>query len=78
MTEIVLVTLAIDTETAKIDPRAPFMVNSRRRGTRHNRPCFDKPEVIEQFRPGKTLVRSEAEWNAETEDWIFGRRIDDA
>jgi hypothetical protein len=29
MKEIVLVTLAIDTETGEINPKAPFMVNSR-------------------------------------------------
>jgi hypothetical protein len=29
--EIVLVTLAVDTETGRIDAKAPFMVNSRRR-----------------------------------------------
>jgi hypothetical protein len=78
MTEIVLVTLAIDTETGKIDPDAPFMVNSRRRGTRYNRPYYDEPEVIAQFRPGECQVRFEAEWNPKTGDWIFGRRIDDA
>jgi hypothetical protein len=53
------------------------MVNSRRRGPRYNRPYDDEPGVMEQFRPGETRVRFEAEWNAETEDWIFGRRIDD-
>jgi hypothetical protein len=40
MKEIVLVSLAIDTETGKIDPKAPFMVNSRRSGTRYNRPLL--------------------------------------
>jgi hypothetical protein len=28
--EIVLVTLAVDTETGQIDPKAPFLVNSGR------------------------------------------------
>jgi hypothetical protein len=32
MKEIVLVTLAIDTETGEIDPKAPFMVNSSQPG----------------------------------------------
>jgi hypothetical protein len=32
MKEIVLVTRAIDPETGEIDPSAPFMVNSGRRG----------------------------------------------
>jgi hypothetical protein len=77
MKEIVLVTLAIDTQTGEIDPKAPFMVNSRWRGPRYNRPYDDEPGVMEQFQPGETQVRFEAEWNAETEDWIFGRRIDD-
>jgi hypothetical protein len=78
MTEIVLVTLAIDTETGKIDPDAPFMVNSRRSGTRYNRPYYDEPGVIEQFRPGESQARFEAEWNDEKEDWIFGKRVDHA
>jgi hypothetical protein len=38
MKEIVLVTLAMDTETGEIDPEAPFMVNSQRSGPRYNRP----------------------------------------
>jgi hypothetical protein len=77
MKEIVLVTLAIDTATGEIDPKAPW-VNSRRRGTRYNRPYEDEPGVIEQFRPGESQARFEAEWNDEKEDWIFGGRIDDA
>jgi hypothetical protein len=37
MKEIVLVTLAVDMKTGRIDRGAPFMVNSRsRRGTRYN------------------------------------------
>jgi hypothetical protein len=78
MKEIVLVTLAIDTATGEIDPKAPFMVNSRRRGPRYNRPYEDEPGVIEQFRPGECQVRFEAEWNDEKRDWIFGKRVDDA
>jgi hypothetical protein len=60
MKEIVLVTLAVDTETGRIDPTAPLMVNSRRRGPRYNRPYEDEPSVIEQFRPGDCQVRFEA------------------
>jgi hypothetical protein len=78
MKEIVLVTLAVDMETGEIDPKAPFMVNSRRRGPRHNRPYEDEPGVIEQFRPGERQVRFEAECNDEKEDWVFGKRVDDA
>ena len=78
MKEIVLVTLAIDTETGEIDPKAPFMVNSHRRGLRYNRPYEDEPEVIAQFRPGECQVRFEAEWDDEKENWIFGKRVDDA
>jgi hypothetical protein len=51
--EIVLITLAIDTATGEIDAEAPFMVNSRRRGPRYNRPYEDERGVIEQFRPGE-------------------------
>jgi hypothetical protein len=78
MKEIVLVTLAIDTETGEIDPKAPFLVNSRRRGPRYNRPNEDEPGVIEQFRPGGRQVRFKAKWNDEKGDWIFGKRVDDA
>jgi hypothetical protein len=78
MKEIVLVTLAVDSETGRIDPKGPFMVNSRRRGPRSNRPYEDEPGVIEQFRPGEPQARFEAEWNDEKEDWIFGKRVDDA
>jgi hypothetical protein len=59
MREIVLVTLAIDTATSEIDHKAPFMVNSRRRGIRYNRPYEDEPDVIEQFRPGECQARFE-------------------
>jgi hypothetical protein len=54
------------------------MVNSRRRGPRYNRPYEDEPGVIEQFRPGESQARFEAEWDDETGDWIFGKRVDDA
>jgi hypothetical protein len=63
MKEIVLVTLAIDTETGEVDPTAPFTVNSRRRGTLYNKPYYDEPEVIAQFRPGECQARFGAEWN---------------
>jgi hypothetical protein len=69
---------AIDTETGEINPKAPFMVNSRRRGFRANRPYEDEPGVIDQFRPGECQAQFEAVWNEETGDWIFGRRVDDA
>jgi hypothetical protein len=77
MKEIVLVTLAVDAETGEIDPKAPFMVNSQRRGTRYNCPYQDEPAVLEQFRRGERQVRFEAEWNDET-GWIFGKRVSDA
>ncbi len=47
MKEIVLITLTIDTATGKIDPGAPFMVNSRLPG--RSQPYQDEPEVITQF-----------------------------
>jgi hypothetical protein len=78
MKEIVLVTLAMDTETGEIDPKAPFMVNSYRRGPRYNRPYEDEPSVIKQFRPGEHQARFEAVWNYEKGDWIFGKRVADA
>jgi hypothetical protein len=61
MKEIVLVTLAIDTETGTVDSKAPFMVNIFRRGPRYNRPYEDEPGVIEQFRLGECQARFEAE-----------------
>jgi hypothetical protein len=75
---VLLVTVGVDAKTGEIDPKAPFMVNSRRRGPRYNRPYEDEPSVIEQFRPGERQVRFEAEWNDEKGDWIFGKRVDDA
>jgi hypothetical protein len=38
MPDLVLVTLAIDTEIGEMNAKAPFMVNSWRRGPRYNRP----------------------------------------
>jgi hypothetical protein len=78
MKEIVLVTLAFETETGTIDPKAPFMVNSHRRGLRYNGPYEDEIGVIEQFRPGELQARFEAEWDDKKGDWIFGKRVDDA
>jgi hypothetical protein len=57
-----IVTLAIDTQTGEIEPTAPFMVNSGRRGLRFNCPYEDEPGIIEQFRPGERQARFEAEW----------------
>ena len=73
MKDVVLVTLAIDAATGKIDPGAPFMVNSRVPG--RSQVYQDEPEVIAQFRPGESQARFEAEWNDETGDWIFGKRV---
>jgi hypothetical protein len=78
MKEIVLVTVAFDWETGEIVPGAPFMVNSSRLGTLYNRPYENEPEVIAQFQPGEWQARFEAEWNDETGNWIFGRRVADA
>jgi hypothetical protein len=49
-----------------------------RRGPRYNRPYADEPGVIEQFRPGEHQAWFEAEWNDETGDWKFGKRVVDA
>jgi hypothetical protein len=69
--EIVLLTVALDWETGEIDRDAPFMVNSSRLGTLYNRPYENELEVIAQFRPGEWRARFEAEWDDETENWIF-------
>jgi hypothetical protein len=76
--EIVLVTLALDLETCRVEPHTQFIVSSRRRGARYNRPCEHEPEVIAQFRPGEEQALFEAEWDEDTGNWIFGRRVDDA
>jgi hypothetical protein len=78
MKEIVIVCLATDPKTGTIIPEAPFLVNSERHGARYNRPYEDEPHVIERFRPGERWARFEADWNDETGNWIFGKRIDDA
>jgi hypothetical protein len=78
MKEIVLVMLAIDAESGDIDPTAPFMVISNRRGGRFNRPYRDEPTVIEQFRPGERQGQFEAVWNEKTGNWNFGKRVVDA
>ena len=76
MKEIVLVTLALDFETGEPDPKPRSWSTAGHQGPRHNRPYYDEPEVIAQFRPGESQVRFEAEW---TEDgWEFGKRVDDA
>jgi hypothetical protein len=54
------------------------VICSPRRGTRFNRPYHDESGVIEQFRPGERQARFEAEWDDETENWKFGKRIADA
>jgi hypothetical protein len=78
MKEIVLVTLAIDADTGDIDPTAPFMVNSRRRGPRFNRPYQSEPLVIEQFRPGERQARFQAVWDYESGNWLFSKRVSHA
>ena len=62
---MVLVTLAI--------PDAPFMVNSSVPGRSH--PYQDELDVIAQFGPGELQARFEAEWDDESGNWIFGKRV---
>jgi hypothetical protein len=73
MKEIVLVTLAVDATTGKIDSGAPFLVNSRVPGRTH--PYRDEPGVIAQFGPGELQARFEAEWDDESGNWMFGKRV---
>jgi hypothetical protein len=73
MKEIVLVTLAIDAETGKIDSDAPFMVSGRLPG--RSQPYQDEPGVIAQFQPGELQARFEAEWDDESGGWVFGKRV---
>jgi hypothetical protein len=67
MKEIALVTLAFDTETGRIDSKAPSMVNNRRRRVRYNGPYDDEIGVLEQFRPGELQARFEAKWMTKPE-----------
>jgi hypothetical protein len=80
--EIVLVTLAIDTETGEIDPAAPFMVILRRRALQRlpgrGGIYENEPGAIEQFRPGDREAQFEAEWSKQEGGWKFGKRVDDA
>jgi hypothetical protein len=72
MKEIVVVRLAIDTETGAIDPAAPFAVIPGKQPRRGG--IYDKePEVIAQFLPGERQARFEAEWTEE--GWKFGKRV---
>jgi hypothetical protein len=80
--EIVLARLAIDLQTGAVDSTAPFVVIPRRR-ERQRLPgrggLYEKePGVIDQFRPGEHQARFDAEWDYETGNWIFGKRVDDA
>jgi hypothetical protein len=36
------------------------------------------PPFIEQLRPGEHQARFEAEWDYESGNWMFGKRVDDA
>jgi hypothetical protein len=75
MKDIVLVTLAVDAATGKIDPHGPFLVNSRVLG--RSRPYQDEPGVIAQFGPGELQARFEAEWDDESGNWMFGKLVPD-
>ena len=85
MKEIVPVRLAVDPKTGAADLASPFMaIRSSRGGARSSAlpgrgGIYDKePGVIEQFRLGENQARFEAEWDDETGNWIFGKRVADA
>jgi hypothetical protein len=82
MKEIVLVTLAVDTATGEIDPKAPFMVIPQRRALQRlpgrGGVYENEPAVIEQFRPGEREAQFEAEWSKQVGGWKFGKRVTDA
>jgi hypothetical protein len=74
MTEIVVVSLAIDAKTGAILPDAPFLVKASR--TDRSGVYDQEPEVIAQFLPGEAQARFEAEWTDGA--WKFGKRVTDA
>ena len=76
MKATVLVRLAVNSLTGAIDSTAPFMVMVDRPD--RSGIYDDEPAVIAQFLPGERAARFEAEWNDETGDWIFGKRVPDA
>jgi hypothetical protein len=64
MKEIVLVRLAIDSQTGAVDPSAPFVVIPRRRELQRlpgRSGLYEKePAVFEQFRPGEREAQCES------------------
>ena len=71
---IVLVTLAVDPETGKVDPGGPFLVTPP--------PLLpaclyeDEPQVMAQMLPGERQARFKADWIDGA--WRFGKRVRDA
>jgi hypothetical protein len=61
-----------------VDPKGPFMDNSRRRGPRYNRPYEDEPGVIGQFRLVRIRLDSKPSGMTKPENWRFGKRVADA
>ena len=70
-----IITLSTDLETGAILPDAPFLVLANRAD--RSGICEDEPLVIAQFLTGEEQARFEAEWNDETGNWKFGKRVDD-
>ena len=76
MKATVLVRLGFDPRTGAIDIAASFMViadRPDRSGT-----TTTSPRSFAQFLAGERDARFDAEWNEETGDWIFGKRVADA
>jgi hypothetical protein len=84
MKSVVLVSLAVDPKTGQRDARGPFMVRAlepRNPLSKHparNGLYEDEPSVIEQFLPGESEARFEAEWSDQDGEWKFGKRVTDA
>jgi hypothetical protein len=74
MKGIVLVQLAVDEKTGRIDRDAPFLVIAPQS---ENTGLYDnKPDVIAQIACDEREARFEAEWV--DGKWIFGKRVADA
>lgn len=73
LTEVIEVVLGCN-EDGSIDRDAPFVVlaeDEERDGL-----YFNEPAVVAQLAPDEATAKFEATWDGE--EWLFGRRVQDA